>query len=99
MRGHLESARIAASPARTHFTGQQADQAQLRPLAGPERACQLLPGMFESGSDRIHGGNRQAAPQKIAVRAKLLRSGREVKLIDELMNFGLTNLKSEIQNS
>ena len=73
---HPEAARIAAAPAaRAHFTGQQTDQRQFGPLPGPEGPQQLLPGMLKSRSNRIHGGNRQIAPQKIAVRSKVLRSG------------------------
>ncbi len=89
---HPEAARIAASPAaRAHFTRQQTDQRQFGPLASPEGPQQLLPGMLKSRSNRIHGGNRQIAPQKMAVRSKVLRSGRDVKLIDELFDiYGLT---------
>src|SRR5260221_4826039 len=79
-RRHLEAAGIAASAARAHFAGQQADQPEFGPLAGPERPHQLLPGMLEGWRNCTHGGKRQEAPQEITVRCKVLRSGMDVKL-------------------
>src|SRR6476646_11773778 len=91
---HPEAARIAAAPAaRAHLAGQQTDQRQFGPLPGPEGPQQLLPGMLKSRTNRIHGGNRQIAPRKMAVRSKVLRSGRDVKLIDELSNLRIDEFK------
>jgi hypothetical protein len=73
---HLKAAGIAASAtARPHFTGQQSDQTQFGPLAGPEGTHQLLLGVIEGRRNRVYSGNRQIAPRKMAVRSKLLRSG------------------------
>jgi hypothetical protein len=91
---HAEAAGVAAAPAaRAHFARQQTHQGKLGPLADPERPHQLLPGMLKSRSNRIHGGNRQSAPRKIAVRSKVLRSGRDVKLIGELAYLGIDDFK------
>ena len=59
----MESARITAASARTHFPGQKADQSQFGPLAGAEGLRKLLPGVLKGGSNRVHGGNRQNAPR------------------------------------
>src|SRR5690242_5294911 len=61
--GYLEAAGIAAAPAGAHFAGQQPHQPQLGPLARPKWLQQLLPGVLESRSNGIYGGNRQNAPR------------------------------------
>src|SRR5258708_35750174 len=97
-RRHLEAAGIAASPARAHFAGQQADQSQFGPLAGPERPHQLLPGMLEGWRNCIHGGKRQEAPLEITVRCKVLRSGSWVNWITYWILYTPENCRSQIED-
>lgn len=53
----------AAEAARAEFTGEQADEGELGPLADAERLKQLFPSVLQSERDRIYGADRQVEPQ------------------------------------